>query len=84
MMWQWGVASKCSPPPPKFNWIGLLPIQLNLFSTTHIKYSLNAYKNNKQNLNNSISYIRKIPKQNNYLIFIFEDYLILNNQIGKS
>ena len=42
MMWQWGVASKCSPPPQNFNWIGLLPIQLNLFSNTHIKYSLNA------------------------------------------
>ena len=42
MMWQWGVVSKCSPPPLKFNWIGLLPIQLNLFPTTHIKYSLNA------------------------------------------
>ena len=37
-----GVARKCSPPPLKFNWIGLLPIQLNLFPTTHIKYSLNA------------------------------------------
>ena len=44
MTWQWGVASKCSPPPLKFNWIGLLPIQLNLFATTHIKYSLNAYE----------------------------------------
>ena len=43
-MWQWGVASKCSPLPLKFNWIGLLPIQLNLFPTTHIKYSLNAHE----------------------------------------
>ena len=42
MMWQWGVVSKCSPPPLKFNWIGLLTIQLNLFPTTHIKYSLYA------------------------------------------
>ena len=42
MMWQWSVASKCSPPPLNFNWIGLLPIQLNLFPNTHIKYSLNA------------------------------------------
>ena len=39
-----GVVSKCSPPPLKFNWIGLLPIQLNLFPATHIKYSLNAYE----------------------------------------
>ena len=29
-------------PPLKFNWIGLLPIQLNLIPTTNIKYSLNA------------------------------------------
>ena len=29
-------------PPLKFNWIGLLPIQLNLFPNTYIKYSLNA------------------------------------------
>ena len=29
-------------PSLKFNWIGLLPIQLNLFLTTHIKYSLSA------------------------------------------
>ena len=43
-MWQWGVVSKCSPPPLKFNWIELLPIQLNLFPTTHIKYSLSAYE----------------------------------------
>ena len=43
-MWQWGVAKKCSAPPLKFNWIGLLPIQLNLFPNTHIKYSLNAYE----------------------------------------
>ena len=35
MIWQWGVASKCSPPPLKFNWIGLLPIQLNLSPNTH-------------------------------------------------
>ena len=42
MMWQWGVANKYSPPPLKFNWIGVLPIQLNLFLNTHIKYSLNA------------------------------------------
>ena len=34
-MWQWGVANKCSPPPLKFNWIGLLPIQLNLSPNTH-------------------------------------------------
>ena len=27
---------------PKFNWIGLLPIQFNLFLNTHIKHSLNA------------------------------------------
>ena len=33
-----------SPPPLKFNWIGLLPIQLNLFPTTHIKYSHSACK----------------------------------------
>ena len=32
MMWQWGVVSKCSPPALKFNWIGLLPIQLNFIS----------------------------------------------------
>ena len=42
MMWQWGVVSKCSPPPLKFNWIGLLPIQLNIFPNTNIKYSLSA------------------------------------------
>ena len=42
MTWQWGVASKCSPPPLKFNWIALLPIQFNLFLNTQIKYSLNA------------------------------------------
>ena len=42
MMWQWGVASKCTPPPLKFNWIGLLLIQLNLFPNTHIKYSRNS------------------------------------------
>ena len=42
MMWQWGVTSKCSPPLLKFNCIGLLPIQLNLFPITHIKYSLSA------------------------------------------
>ena len=42
MMWQWGVARKCSPPPLKFNWTGHLPIQLNLFSNTQIKYSPNA------------------------------------------
>ena len=40
MMWQSGVASKCSPPHLKFNWIGILPIQLNLFLNTHIIYSL--------------------------------------------
>ena len=40
MIWQWGVASKCSPPPYdglKFNWIGLLPIQLNFSPNTHTK-----------------------------------------------
>ena len=42
MMWKWGIVSKCSPPPLKFNWIGLLPIQLNLFPTTHIKHPLSA------------------------------------------
>ena len=42
MIWQWGIARKCSPTPLKFNWIELLPIQLNLFSNTHVKYSLNA------------------------------------------
>ena len=46
MMWQWGVASKCSPPPkddPKFNWIEILPIQLNLSPNTHTSNSaLNA------------------------------------------
>jgi len=50
MMWQWGVANKCSPPPLKFNWIGLLSIQLNLFPDAHIKYSLNAYKITKLSL----------------------------------
>jgi len=42
MIWQWGIASKWSPPPLKFNWIGLPPIQLNLFPNTHIKYSHNV------------------------------------------
>ena len=50
MMWQWGVVSKCSPPLLKFNWIEFLPIQLNLFPNTHIKYSLNACEITKLSL----------------------------------
>ena len=38
MMCQWGVARKCSPPTLKFNWIGLLPIQLNLFRNIHLMH----------------------------------------------
>ena len=55
MMWQWGVARKCSPPLLKFNWIGLLPIQLNLFPNTHIKYSLSSYEITKTTPNTKTS-----------------------------
>ena len=30
---EWGCSKQMLTPPLKFNWIGLLPIQLNLFPT---------------------------------------------------
>ena len=54
-MWQWGVVSKCPPPPLKFNWTGLLPIQLNLFPNTHTNYSINACEITKTTPNTKTS-----------------------------
>ena len=86
MMWQWGVASKYSPPPLKFNCIGLLQIQLNLFPNSHTKYSINACEITKlpliqkQTRTKNISFGLKastLLKINNFQLFFEKDLLII-------